>query len=73
MTFFVTFSSVNIASNEGFLKNGKDPYLTVMSAGHVLHVFVNGKLSGSGNNTILGLWQMLFPNRLLLSVPICLT
>ncbi|XP_055800659.1 beta-galactosidase [Solanum dulcamara] len=40
-------TDVNIASNEGFLKNGKDPYLTVMSAGHVLHVFVNGKLSGT--------------------------
>ncbi|PHT78445.1 Beta-galactosidase [Capsicum annuum] len=32
-------TDVNITSNEGFLKNGKDPYLTVMSAGHVLHVF----------------------------------
>ncbi|KAF3665977.1 hypothetical protein FXO37_10794 [Capsicum annuum] len=31
----------------GFLKNGKDPYLTVMSAGHVLHVFVNGKLAAT--------------------------
>lgn len=40
-------TDVNIASNEGFLKNGKDPYLTVMSAGHVLHVFINGKLSGT--------------------------
>ncbi|KAK4343377.1 hypothetical protein RND71_036471 [Anisodus tanguticus] len=38
-------TDVNIVSCEGFLKNGKDPYLTVMSAGHVLHVFVNGKLS----------------------------
>nr|AAK40304.1 beta-galactosidase [Capsicum annuum] len=40
-------TDVNIASNEGFLKSGKDPYLTVMSAGHVLHVFVNGKLAGT--------------------------
>ncbi|PHU29747.1 hypothetical protein BC332_01840 [Capsicum chinense] len=42
---FVTISSVNITPNEGFLKNGKDPYLTVISSGHVLHVFVNGKLN----------------------------
>nr|6IK6_A Chain A, Beta-galactosidase [Solanum lycopersicum]6IK6_B Chain B, Beta-galactosidase [Solanum lycopersicum]6IK7_A Chain A, Beta-galactosidase [Solanum lycopersicum]6IK7_B Chain B, Beta-galactosidase [Solanum lycopersicum]6IK8_A Chain A, Beta-galactosidase [Solanum lycopersicum]6IK8_B Chain B, Beta-galactosidase [Solanum lycopersicum] len=45
-------TNVNIASNEGFLKNGKDPYLTVMSAGHVLHVFVNGKLSGTVYGTL---------------------
>ncbi|KAL3322972.1 hypothetical protein AABB24_040191 [Solanum stoloniferum] len=45
-------TDVNIASNEGFLKNGKDPYLTVMSAGHVLHVFVNGKLSGTVYGTL---------------------
>lgn len=35
-----------INSNEGFLRNGKDPYLTVLSAGHALHVFINGQLSG---------------------------
>ncbi|KAK4344317.1 hypothetical protein RND71_037411 [Anisodus tanguticus] len=45
-------TDVNIASNEGYLKNGKDPYLTVMSAGHVLHVFVNGKLSGTVYGTL---------------------
>lgn len=45
-------TDVNIASNEGFLKNGKDPYFTVMSAGHVLHVFVNGKLSGTVYGTL---------------------
>ncbi|KAF3613567.1 hypothetical protein FXO38_35691 [Capsicum annuum] len=49
---FVTFSSINIASNEGFLKNEKDPYLTLMSAGHVLHVFVNGKLAGTINGAL---------------------
>ncbi|CAL0332422.1 unnamed protein product [Lupinus luteus] len=32
---------------EGFLWKGKDPVLTVLSAGHALHVFVNGHLSGS--------------------------
>ncbi|KAH6779078.1 beta galactosidase 1 [Perilla frutescens var. hirtella] len=40
-------TDVNIASNEGFLKGGQGPLLTVMSAGHALHVFVNGKLAGT--------------------------
>ncbi|RDX73527.1 hypothetical protein CR513_46853 [Mucuna pruriens] len=40
-------TDVNIDANEGFLKNGQSPILTVMSAGHVLHVFINGKLSGT--------------------------
>ncbi|KAL3535619.1 hypothetical protein ACH5RR_004080 [Cinchona calisaya] len=40
-------TDVNIASNEGFLKSGQYPLLTVMSAGHALHVFVNGQLSGT--------------------------
>ncbi|KAG8367243.1 hypothetical protein BUALT_Bualt16G0052300 [Buddleja alternifolia] len=40
-------TQVNIGPNEGFLKSGKLPLLTVMSAGHALHVFVNGKLSGT--------------------------
>ena len=35
-----------INSNEGFLRNGKDPVLTVLSAGHALHAFVNGQLAG---------------------------
>lgn len=39
-------TDVNIASNEWFLKNGKDPILTIMSAGHTLQVFVNGQPSG---------------------------
>ncbi|RYQ98337.1 hypothetical protein Ahy_B08g094391 isoform B [Arachis hypogaea] len=39
-------TDVVIDSNEGFLWNGKDPVLTVLSAGHALHVFVNGQLSG---------------------------
>ncbi|KAK9102549.1 hypothetical protein Sjap_019803 [Stephania japonica] len=38
---------VNIDSNEEFLKNGQYPWLTVLSAGHALHVFVNGQLSGT--------------------------
>ncbi|KAK6151943.1 hypothetical protein DH2020_014578 [Rehmannia glutinosa] len=40
-------TQVNIASDEGFLKTGKWPLLTVMSAGHALHVFINGQLSGT--------------------------
>ncbi|XP_071723049.1 beta-galactosidase-like isoform X2 [Rutidosis leptorrhynchoides] len=40
-------TDVNIGANEGFLKNGQNPQLTVMSAGHVLHVFVNGKLAAT--------------------------
>lgn len=40
-------TDVSIASNEGFLKTGKDLTLTIMSAGHTLRVFVNGQLSGT--------------------------
>ncbi|KAK7265368.1 hypothetical protein RJT34_32987 [Clitoria ternatea] len=40
-------TDVNIDSNEGFIKNGQSPVLTVMSAGHALHVFINGQLSGT--------------------------
>ncbi|CAI8583774.1 unnamed protein product [Vicia faba] len=38
---------VNISPNEAFLKNGQYLVLTAMSVGHVLHVFVNGQLSGT--------------------------
>ncbi|XP_019173472.1 PREDICTED: beta-galactosidase-like [Ipomoea nil] len=40
-------TDVNIDSDEGFLKSGKYPVLTVLSAGHVLHVFVNGQSTGT--------------------------
>ncbi|GAY56148.1 Beta-galactosidase 12 [Citrus sinensis] len=40
-------TDVNIDSNEGFLKNGQDPLLTIWSAGHALQVFINGQLSGT--------------------------
>ncbi|KAK8594908.1 hypothetical protein V6N13_015821 [Hibiscus sabdariffa] len=43
---------VKIDSNEGFLRNGKSPVLTVLSAGHALHVFVNGQLSGSSYGSL---------------------
>ncbi|WVZ25908.1 hypothetical protein V8G54_004452 [Vigna mungo] len=38
---------VNIDTNEGFIKRGQSPVLTVMLAGHALHVFINGQLSGT--------------------------
>ncbi|WVZ12992.1 hypothetical protein V8G54_017522, partial [Vigna mungo] len=40
-------TDVNIDTNEGFIKRGQSPVLTVMSAGHALHVFINGQLSGT--------------------------
>ncbi|GAB4853797.1 Beta-galactosidase 1 [Ancistrocladus abbreviatus] len=40
-------TDVNIGANEGFLKTGNYPVLTVMSAGHALHVFINGQLAGT--------------------------
>ncbi|KOM29611.1 hypothetical protein LR48_Vigan728s003400 [Vigna angularis] len=40
-------TDVNIDANEGFIKRGQSPVLTVMSAGHALHVFINGQLSGT--------------------------
>lgn len=45
--FFFCVSSVKVDSNEGFLRSGKWPVLTVFSAGHALHVFINGQLSGT--------------------------
>ncbi|XP_073100943.1 beta-galactosidase 5 isoform X3 [Elaeis guineensis] len=40
-------TSVDVSPAEGFLRGGQFPVLTVQSAGHALHVFVNGQLSGS--------------------------
>nr|CAB3468249.1 unnamed protein product [Digitaria exilis] len=39
--------TVNIDSNEQFLKSGKWPQLTIYSAGHALQVFVNGESYGA--------------------------
>jgi len=39
--------SVNINSNEQFLKSGQWPQLTIYSAGHALQVFVNGQSYGT--------------------------
>ncbi|CAL0308723.1 unnamed protein product [Lupinus luteus] len=45
-------TDVVINSHEGFLRNGKSPVLTVLSAGHALHAFVNGKLSGTAYGSL---------------------
>ncbi|WCJ42674.1 Beta-galactosidase [Euphorbia peplus] len=45
-------TNVNIASDEGFLKNGDSPVLTVNSAGHSLHVFINGQLAGTSYGSL---------------------
>ncbi|KAG6498628.1 hypothetical protein ZIOFF_038349 [Zingiber officinale] len=37
---------VDISPNEQFLSNGRNPYLAVMSAGHAMHVFINGERVG---------------------------
>ena len=47
MTFCTISFSVNIASDEGFLKTSNYPVLTVMSSGHALHVYINGVLAGN--------------------------
>ncbi|XP_062097106.1 beta-galactosidase 3-like [Humulus lupulus] len=40
-------TSVSIPSSESFLRGGQKPILTVQSAGDAVHVFINGKYSGS--------------------------
>jgi hypothetical protein len=48
--FYVEYAvidlSITIGSDESFLKTGDNPLLTIFSAGHALHVFVNGLLAG---------------------------
>ncbi|KAI4374956.1 hypothetical protein MLD38_012888 [Melastoma candidum] len=44
-------TSVDIDSSESFLRGGRKPTLFVQSAGHVLHVFLNGQISGSAFGT----------------------
>ncbi|XP_021667108.2 beta-galactosidase 5 isoform X2 [Hevea brasiliensis] len=44
-------TSVDISPSEAFLQNGQKPSLTVQSAGHGLHVFINGQFSGSAFGT----------------------
>ncbi|OAP01355.1 BGAL2 [Arabidopsis thaliana] len=45
--YFWYFTDITIGSDESFLKTGDNPLLTIFSAGHALHVFVNGLLAGT--------------------------
>ncbi|XP_074585621.1 LOW QUALITY PROTEIN: beta-galactosidase 5-like [Curcuma longa] len=44
-------TSVDVNPAEKFLQRGHRPVLTVRSAGHAFHVFINGQLSGSAYGT----------------------
>lgn len=44
-------TSVDISSSESFLRGGQKPTLTVESAGHAVHVYINGQFSGSAFGT----------------------
>ncbi|PUZ42698.1 hypothetical protein GQ55_9G602600 [Panicum hallii var. hallii] len=44
-------TSVEISPSENFLQGGKPLSLSVQSAGHTLHVFINGQLQGSAYGT----------------------
>ncbi|KAK2653720.1 hypothetical protein Ddye_013576 [Dipteronia dyeriana] len=45
-------TAVKIDPSEGFLRTGNYPVLTILSAGHALHVFVNGQLSGTAYGSL---------------------
>ncbi|VFQ65460.1 unnamed protein product [Cuscuta campestris] len=45
-------TEVNINQSEGFLEYGYSPWLTVFSAGHALHVFINGQLVGTSYGSL---------------------
>ncbi|KAL2243239.1 beta-galactosidase-like [Sesamum indicum] len=45
-------TDVKIDPSEGFMRGGKWPVLTVLSAGHALHVFINGQLSGTAYGSL---------------------
>ncbi|XP_023638216.1 beta-galactosidase 2 [Capsella rubella] len=45
--YFWYLTDITISPDEKFVKTGDDPLLTICSAGHALHVFVNGQLSGT--------------------------
>ncbi|XP_031269012.1 beta-galactosidase 5 [Pistacia vera] len=44
-------TSLDIGSSESFLRGGQKPTLTIESAGHAVHVFINGQFSGSAFGT----------------------
>ncbi|XP_022844468.1 beta-galactosidase-like [Olea europaea var. sylvestris] len=45
-------TDVKIDDSEEFLRGGELPVLTVLSAGHALHIFINGQLSGTGYGSL---------------------
>ncbi|WZY81181.1 hypothetical protein YC2023_027565 [Brassica napus] len=45
--YFWYLTDITVGAGERFLKTGDYPLLTIWSAGHALHVFVNGQLAGS--------------------------
>ncbi|XP_051135831.1 beta-galactosidase-like isoform X2 [Andrographis paniculata] len=45
-------TDVEIDPSEGFMRGGSWPVLTVLSAGHALHVFINGQLSGTAYGSL---------------------
>ncbi|KAL8043352.1 hypothetical protein ABFX02_09G114400 [Erythranthe guttata] len=45
-------TEVTIDTSEGFFRGGKLPSLTVLSAGHALHVFINGQISGTAYGSL---------------------
>ena len=63
---FDIHSRVHIKPDEQFLKTGQYPVLTVMSAGHALHVFINGQLSGKCRVAFHGNQEDLLLNKLCL-------
>lgn len=44
-------TSVDVSPSEKFLQGGEPLSLTVQSAGHALHIFINGQLQGSASGT----------------------
>ncbi|KAH0984966.1 hypothetical protein GBA52_012143 [Prunus armeniaca] len=45
-------TDITISPDEGFLESGQSPLLTIGSAGHALHVFINGQLSGTAYGSL---------------------
>lgn len=45
-------TDITISPNEAFLRSGQYPVLTIWSAGHAMHVFVNGELAGSAYGSL---------------------
>ncbi|XP_010049746.2 beta-galactosidase [Eucalyptus grandis] len=45
-------TDITISPNEAFLRSGQYPVLTIWSAGHAMHVFINGELTGSAYGSL---------------------